>query len=196
MQPSLSLIVPFYNAEKTLRQSVSRLLEVLPDVAARFEVLVVDNGSTDSTADVAYDLAREFPQVVVVRNEQRQAADAIVASSAGRLAGDVLLLQAEGRETQASELQQLLRENSDLASNLPRVKTVPRPLRPGLLGQLSTWGQSLPRHREPALQVIQRPYSMSGKPASHRQSLAVSDQPPARRPASFLAHLRDLALGE
>ena len=50
---SLSVVVPVHNAERNLTQRIGRLLEVLPDLVAKFEVLIVDDGSADQTMEVA-----------------------------------------------------------------------------------------------------------------------------------------------
>lgn len=64
---SLSVVLPVLNAERTLAKNVEHVLEVLSDLGARFEVLIVDQGSTDQTADVAHDMAVTFPQIRVAR---------------------------------------------------------------------------------------------------------------------------------
>ena len=67
MSGSLSVVLPVLNAERTLAKNVQHVLEVLSDLDARFEVLIVDQGSTDQTADVAHEMAITFPQLRVAR---------------------------------------------------------------------------------------------------------------------------------
>jgi len=64
---SLSVVLPVLNAEGTLAENLQHILEVLSDLGRRFEVLIVDQGSTDLTADVAHELAVTFPQLRVAR---------------------------------------------------------------------------------------------------------------------------------
>ena len=63
LNASLSLILSVHNAQKTIVQRVEWLLDMLPDLAVPFEVLIVDDGSTDHTDDILHELAREFPQI-------------------------------------------------------------------------------------------------------------------------------------
>jgi dolichyl-phosphate beta-glucosyltransferase len=49
----LSIIVPAYNEEPRLPETLQRIAEYLPTLGLRTEVLVVDDGSTDRTATVA-----------------------------------------------------------------------------------------------------------------------------------------------
>ena len=69
MNPSLSVILPLYNAEATLARQVGQLLDVLPDLATRFEILVVDDGSTDHTDEIAHDLRQQYPQLKIARSD-------------------------------------------------------------------------------------------------------------------------------
>lgn len=67
MSGSLSVVLPVLNAERTLAENVEHVLEVLSDLGTRFEVLIVDQGSTDQTAEVAHEMAITFPQLRVAR---------------------------------------------------------------------------------------------------------------------------------
>jgi glycosyltransferase involved in cell wall biosynthesis len=69
---SISLLLPVHNAQATLADSVGRILELLPELAARFEVLVIDDGSADATSEIALELATQYPQVKVLRHAQRK----------------------------------------------------------------------------------------------------------------------------
>jgi len=74
---SLSVVLPVQNAEGTLAKQVALLLEIVPDLSDRFEILLVDDGSTDHTLDLAQELARRYPQLRVLRHDRpsgRQAA--------------------------------------------------------------------------------------------------------------------------
>src|SRR4051812_4371665 len=63
LKPSLSVLLSVRNAQSAIAGLVSKLMEIVPELAARHEVLIIDDGSTDATAEVAYDLARTYPQV-------------------------------------------------------------------------------------------------------------------------------------
>ncbi len=57
--PSLSVVVPVYNSEGSLRLLLERLEPVLVALTERFEVLLVNDGSRDGSWNVIRDLARE-----------------------------------------------------------------------------------------------------------------------------------------
>lgn len=62
---SLSLILPVRNAEQQLAGAVARVLDILPDITRSFEILIIDQGSTDHTLEIAEELAIEYPQIRV-----------------------------------------------------------------------------------------------------------------------------------
>jgi len=78
LNDSLSILIPIHNAQSTLAKDVGRLLEVASELTTRFDVLILDDGSTDRTEEVACDLATQYSQVSYVRfPEQRGLASAL-----------------------------------------------------------------------------------------------------------------------
>jgi len=71
-QYSLSIFFPCYNEEGNVESMARRALDVARSVADDYEVIVVDDGSRDRTAEIALDLAREDPHLRVVRHETNQ----------------------------------------------------------------------------------------------------------------------------
>ena len=62
-RPFFSVIIPIYNAEKTLAEAVR---SVLAQTFADFEILLVDDASTDGSREAALAMAREDSRVQVV----------------------------------------------------------------------------------------------------------------------------------
>jgi glycosyltransferase involved in cell wall biosynthesis len=85
-----SVVLPAHNEEDLLETSVLEILKGLRDRGDAFEVLVVENGSTDATVAVAERLEREHPEVRLLR---LAGADYGRAIAAGLLAaaGDVIV---------------------------------------------------------------------------------------------------------
>lgn len=61
--PGISVVVPAFNSEASLPQLVDRLEAVLRGVAARFEIIFVNDGSRDGTWAVIQSLAGRHPSV-------------------------------------------------------------------------------------------------------------------------------------
>jgi glycosyltransferase involved in cell wall biosynthesis len=58
---NLSIVIPVYNSEGTLVPLTERLAKVLPDLAGRYEVIMVNDGSRDRSWEVIVDLAKRYP---------------------------------------------------------------------------------------------------------------------------------------
>jgi len=68
----LSLVLPAHNESENLLWLLPRVREVLSDLAEEFEVIVVDDGSTDGTGDVARQVSDELGmRCSVVRHERK-----------------------------------------------------------------------------------------------------------------------------
>lgn len=66
MLPPYSVVIPVYNAEVTLRDTVISALQQTHPPA---EILLMDDGSTDQSPIIIQELAKEYPQIRVHRNE-------------------------------------------------------------------------------------------------------------------------------
>ena len=65
---SVSFFCPAYHDEKNLPILIPRVYEFLSDVAERFEILIVEDGSPDKTGEVADSLAARFREVRVIHH--------------------------------------------------------------------------------------------------------------------------------
>ena len=96
MAPELSIVIPVYNEEDVLPLLAARLRPVAEGLGVSYEVLVVDDGSTDLGPVVLQRMLREWPQLRVVRlraNAGHQAA--ISAGLASARGGYVVTLDAD-----------------------------------------------------------------------------------------------------
>jgi len=69
--PFLSIIIPAYNEEHRLPGTLEQVFAFLQNQTYTTEVLVVENGSQDNTFQVAEKFARRYPQLRVLREDNR-----------------------------------------------------------------------------------------------------------------------------
>src|SRR5712692_8188125 len=85
----ISIVVPTYNEAASLPVLASRLATAL--AGRQWELVVIDDGSPDGTADVAESMAPALPVRVVRRGAKAGLASAVIAGfSAAR--GDILVV--------------------------------------------------------------------------------------------------------
>ncbi|MEN4903836.1 glycosyltransferase family 2 protein [Luteimonas sp. TWI1416] len=88
-RPWLSVLVPFYNVEAYLRESIESVLAQDPDAIGGIEVILCDDASPDGCAAIAAELAARYPtRVAVVTHERNRGLSA---------ARNTLLAHARGR---------------------------------------------------------------------------------------------------
>ena len=84
----LSVVVPIFNEEAVLPLLVERLRPVADAWGVTYEVLCVDDGSTDATPVLLQRLRREWPQVRVVRLRANAGHQAAISAGLARARGD------------------------------------------------------------------------------------------------------------
>jgi glycosyltransferase involved in cell wall biosynthesis len=139
---TLSVVLPVHNAEATLARQVSELLELLPDLTSRFELLIVDDGSTDHTGEIAHDLARTFPQLHVSRHPRRRGAVAAAMTGLKHTSGEIVFVQDGPNTPTPGELRRLWEMRKEEEPG--EVGPPPQPAAGGanLIERLVQWGEA------------------------------------------------------
>ena len=88
MSPELCVVVPMYNEEAVLPLLVERLRPVADGWGVPYEILCVDDGSTDATPVLLQRLHREWPQVRVLRLRANAGHQAAISAGLARARGD------------------------------------------------------------------------------------------------------------
>ena len=65
---SVSVVIPAYNEELRIRNSLQKVMNFMRDNYDDYEVLLVDDGSTDRTVNIAEDFAKNYPTLKIVKN--------------------------------------------------------------------------------------------------------------------------------
>jgi len=72
-QPAgLSVFFPAYNDSGTIASMVIRAVQAASEATPDYEVIIVDDGSVDATAEIADELARTYPNVRVVHHPKNR----------------------------------------------------------------------------------------------------------------------------
>ena len=102
-------MLPVFNAQSYLEQTVLSLLDVVPELTSDFEVLIIDNGSSDDTADAAQSLVARYPQLRLIQNQRRLGSQAAIGAGLAVARGEVVFLREDGTRLDLAHIGSLWR---------------------------------------------------------------------------------------
>lgn len=107
--PSISVVLPAYNEEANIEPMVQAVLQAFRPIADDLEVIVVDDGSHDHTADKVCALAAQFPLIVhLIQHPRNQGYGAALYSGFIAAQKEWVLLTDSDRQFDLSEFDRFL----------------------------------------------------------------------------------------
>ena len=116
-RPYLSIVIPAYNEEKRLPPSLRTILDYLSSVEYSWDIVVVDDGSTDATSELAREILDGVDHTIL-RNEPNQGKARSVQRGLIESSGRVALFSDSDLSTPIEEAEKLLSaiaEGADVA---------------------------------------------------------------------------------
>ena len=89
--PQISAVVPAYNEVESLPPLLTELRAALDSTGRSWELVLVDDGSSDGTAALLLAEAARDPRLVIVRFEKNAGQSAALAAGLARVRGDVVV---------------------------------------------------------------------------------------------------------
>jgi glycosyltransferase involved in cell wall biosynthesis len=112
-RPEICVILPAYNEAESLPRVVPELANVLDQRFSEWEILVVDDGSTDDTAEVLDKLQTEYPTLRTIRQRRNFGKSEALRTAFDAVDSElVALMDADGQDDPA-ELDKLLARLDD-----------------------------------------------------------------------------------
>ncbi len=98
MTQSLSVVLPVYNEESVIAATIEDVLNALPHWVRDYEVILVNDGSSDRTGDILAAIASSTPQVRVITHERNQGYGAALADGFTAASGELaFFMDADGQ---------------------------------------------------------------------------------------------------
>ena len=134
----ISIVVPLYNEEESLPELAAWIKRVMDEYGFSYEIIFVNDGSTDRSWQVIQDLAARYPQVRGVSFRRNYGKSPALNTGFGRTLGDVVITMDADLQDSPDEIPELYRmiteDDYDLVSGYkkkrydPLSKTIPTKL--------------------------------------------------------------------
>jgi dolichyl-phosphate beta-glucosyltransferase len=118
-RPYLTVVIPAYNEQERLKRFVPGIVKYLQSKGQPFEIIVVNDGSLDDTAQVARELSNEFPMLRLVDLNPNRGKGGAVKAGMLEARGQFVLFTDADQSTPIAAVEKLLpkleREGFDMA---------------------------------------------------------------------------------
>ena len=132
---SYSIVIPAYNEGVRIRPTLHALLRHIQEQGWDAEILVVNDGSTDDTAQIVREYGKEHPQVLLVENPGNRGKGYSVRNGMLHARGDICLFSDADLSSPITEAQKLfdaIAQGADIAIGSRwlqvELQTEPQPL--------------------------------------------------------------------
>ena len=138
--PSLSIFFPFWNEEKNIEKVVRNAIPVAQKVVEEWEIIMVDDGSSDDTLKIAKELASSNPNLVVVSHQPNRGYGAALKDGFRNAKYDVIVFTDGDGQFDFSEVSRFIEkiDKADMVMGY-REKRLDHPFRRFLMNLLKVW---------------------------------------------------------
>jgi len=130
--------MPAYNEAENIEAMLEDVIQAMNPLADDYEVIVVDDGSGDGTAQVVRSLEQRYPQVRLVQHQVNQGYGAAVFSGLTSASKELVFFTDSDRQFDLREIEKLL----DLIHKADLVVGYRTPRRDPFMRKLNGWGWS------------------------------------------------------
>lgn len=109
----LSIFFPFWNEEKNIGTVIKRAIPVANKIATKWEIIIVDDYSTDKTLEIAKKLAQQDPRIKIVHHIVNRGYGAALKSGFNNAKYDLVIFTDGDNQFDFSESPKLLERIKD-----------------------------------------------------------------------------------
>jgi glycosyltransferase involved in cell wall biosynthesis len=110
MTPELSVVVPLYNEEESLRPLYGAITNAVAPLGVSYEIVFVDDGSRDATVRIADEIARADARVCLVKFRRNYGQTPAMAAGIAQASGEVIVTMDGDLQNDPADIGALLRK--------------------------------------------------------------------------------------
>lgn len=110
MTPELSVVVPLYNEEGSLRPLYRAITDAVAPLGVSYEIVLVDDGSRDATVRIADEIARTDRRVCLVKFRRNYGQTPAMAAGIAQASGEVIVTMDGDLQNDPVDIGALLRK--------------------------------------------------------------------------------------
>ncbi len=169
LQPTISVVVPLYNEEENLRALTQIIIKALSSLGEPFEILYVDDGSTDGSDKLLLELCALYSMVRAIRFRRNFGQTAAMSAGFDHARGSIVIVMDGDLQNDPGDVPKLLaklREGYDIVSGWRQgrqdkylIKVLPSKIANWIIGKMTgvklhDYGCSLKAYRAEIIKNI------------------------------------------
>lgn len=108
MALDLSIVVPLYNEEESVRPLYASIVQGVEPLGVSFEIVLVDDGSRDGTVRIADEIARTDPRVCLVKFRRNYGQTPAMAAGIAEARGEIIVTMDGDLQNDPADIGELL----------------------------------------------------------------------------------------
>ncbi len=130
----ISVVIPLLNEEESLSELTIRIIEQINSLKKEFEIVYIDDGSTDNSFKILTDLKLKYPQIIIIQFNRNFGKSAALFEGFKTATGDIVITMDADLQDAPEEISNLIKKiesGYDLVSGWkkkrhdPLTKTIP-----------------------------------------------------------------------
>lgn len=113
IKDTVSILIPIYNEEENLFPLSERLIHTLKKIGRPYEIIFIDDGSTDGSFDTLIEISKKFPNIKVVSLSRNFGQTAALSAGIDCSSGDILIPMDGDLQNDPEDIEILLKKLED-----------------------------------------------------------------------------------
>jgi glycosyltransferase involved in cell wall biosynthesis len=109
----LSIVIPLYNEEESIEKIVTRIIEVGKSFNFSYEIILVDDGSTDETWKIIEDLKASIPNLIGIKLRKNYGQTAAMVAGFDHSSGEIIVTMDGDLQNDPLDISRLLEKIED-----------------------------------------------------------------------------------